>query len=148
MDMRLRSGIHKAAERRVIQFVDDYVDNCLAYAEALIELGLIVEISHDAEEAIAKARLLQPIAIVMDLYLPGVDGFEATRRLKADPSTRDIPVIALTGMSLSRCAKAAYDAGCSVVLAKPCAPERVALEVEGLTGSLGLKIDRGALQVS
>jgi CheY-like chemotaxis protein len=134
MSVRLKSGVHKATERRVIQFVDDYVDNCLVYAEALFELDFIVEIAHDADDALVKARDTQPIAIVMDLWLPGVDGFEATRRLRADPRTEHIPVIALTGMPLARCAKQAYEAGCASVLAKPCAPERLAEEIDRLTG--------------
>jgi CheY-like chemotaxis protein len=70
-----------------------------------------------------------PDLIVMDLSLPGIDGWEATRRLKADPRTKRIPVIALTGHALAGHSKGAMDAGCDAFITKPCLPERLLEEV-------------------
>ena len=71
------------------------------------------------------AREARPDAILMDLALPVLDGWEATRRLKADPATRDIPVIALTGHAVVAEARRAREAGCAQVLLKPAAPDVV-----------------------
>ena len=75
---------------------------------------------------------MHPDVIVMDLSLPGLDGWEATRRLKGDPRTRDIPVIALTGHALAGHSKGALDAGCDAFITKPCLPERLLDEIRAI----------------
>ena len=68
------SGVYeraRASGSRIVLFVDDYVDSCLIYTEAMFALGAELEMSHDGVEGIAKARALLPDAIVMDLSLPG-----------------------------------------------------------------------------
>jgi len=65
----------------------------------------------------------------MDLSLPVMDGWEATRRLKADDRTRLIPVVALTGHALAGHSKGAKDAGCDSFLAKPCLPDQLVAEI-------------------
>jgi two-component system, cell cycle response regulator DivK len=67
--------------------------------------------------------------IVMDLNLPQLDGWEATRRLKANDLTRAIPVIALTGLSVRHSKSAALEAGCDGFLTKPCYPDALADEI-------------------
>ncbi len=79
-----------------------------------------------AAQAIALAQAEPPAAILMDLSLPGVDGIEATRRLKADPRTRHVPVLAITGHVEAHVADAASAAGCDAFIVKPSpAPEVV-----------------------
>jgi two-component system cell cycle response regulator DivK len=113
----------------LILVVDDFLDNRQMYAEYLLFSGLRVEEAEDGHEALAKAFAMLPDLIVMDLSLPGIDGWEATRRLKADPRTKRIPVIALTGHALAGHSKGAMDAGCDAFITKPCLPERLLEEV-------------------
>jgi len=72
-----------------------------------------------ASEAVARAQAEPPVAILMDLALPGMDGIEATRLLKADPRTAHVPVVAMTGHVESRVADAACAAGCDAFIVKP-----------------------------
>jgi CheY-like chemotaxis protein len=68
----------------------------------------------------------------MDLALPRMDGWEATRRLKADPRTRHIPVVALTGHALAGHAEGAREAGCDAFVTKPCLPDALVAEIKRL----------------
>jgi two-component system cell cycle response regulator DivK len=113
----------------LILVVDDFLDNRQMYAEYLAFSGLRVEEAENGHEALEKAFAMLPDLIVMDLSLPGIDGWEATRRLKADPRTKGIPVIALTGHALAGHSKGAMDAGCDAFITKPCLPERLLEEV-------------------
>ena len=118
----------KAAAPLVL-VVDDFLDNRQMYAEFLEFSGLRVEEAENGHEALEKALALLPDLIVMDLSLPGIDGWEVTRRLKADARTKRIPVIALTGHALAGHSKGALDAGCDAFITKPCLPERLLEEV-------------------
>jgi two-component system cell cycle response regulator DivK len=109
----------------LILVVDDFLDSRQMYAEYLLFSGLRVEEAENGHEALEKAFAMRPDLIVMDLSLPGIDGWEATRRLKADPRTKRIPVIALTGHALAGHSKGATDAGCDAFITKPCLPERL-----------------------
>jgi CheY-like chemotaxis protein len=120
----LRSPVHQGRAQRVL-VVDDFDDNRVMYAEFLSYSGFEVEQACDGEEALAQTQRFLPDVVVMDLALPVVDGWEATRRLKADPATRHIPVIALTGHALDGHWRVAREAGCDAFLAKPCLPERL-----------------------
>jgi two-component system, cell cycle response regulator DivK len=113
----------------LILLVDDFADNRQMYAEFLLYSGLRVAEAENGHEALEKAFTLRPSAIVMDLSLPGMDGWEATRRLKADERTKAIPVMALTGHALAGHSKGAIDAGCDVFITKPCLPERLLEEI-------------------
>jgi CheY-like chemotaxis protein len=108
-----------------ILIVDDYDDNRQMYAEFLVHAGFHVVEACNGAEALAKAIDLVPDLIVMDLSLPVIDGWEATRRLKSNPTTLHIPVVALTGHALERHCREAQEAGCDGFLAKPCLPERL-----------------------
>ena len=103
--------------------VDDFADNRQMYAEYLAFVGYRVAEAENGQEALDKAFDLRPDVIVMDLSLPGMDGWEATRRLKSDARTRHIPVIALTGHALAGHSKGALEAGCDAFVTKPCLPE-------------------------
>ena len=102
------------------------------YALFLTYSGYEVLEAADGRAALEVAGLRLPDVIVMDLSLPVMDGWEATRRLKADPRTKNIPVIALTGHALPAHSRDACDAGCDAFLAKPCLPETLVAKVEEL----------------
>jgi CheY-like chemotaxis protein len=117
----------KAARGRgkvpLILVVDDYADNREMYSAYLRFQGLEVVEAANGTEALEHAFARRPDLVVMDLSLPGVDGWQATRLLKADARTKDIPVIAVTGHALAGAPERAADAGCDGFLTKPCLPE-------------------------
>jgi CheY-like chemotaxis protein len=84
----------------------------------------------DGEQAIEMAREHQPGLILMDVSIPKIDGWEATRRLKADPLTAHIPVIALTAHALASDREKAAAAGCDGYIPKPAQPQEVLQEVQ------------------
>jgi two-component system, cell cycle response regulator DivK len=109
----------------LVLVVDDYQDAREMYAEFLVASGLRVAEAESGEEAVEKARALLPDVIVMDLSLPGMDGWTATRVLKQDERTRRIPVVALTGNARADARASAHEAGCDAFLCKPCLPEEM-----------------------
>jgi two-component system, cell cycle response regulator DivK len=98
--------------------------------EANVEVRLMT--ASNGLEAVRLARDLAPRLVLMDLKMPILDGWEATRRLKADDRTRGIPVIALTGHALAGHSKGAMDAGCDAFITKPCLPERLMEEIKSM----------------
>jgi CheY-like chemotaxis protein len=116
----------------LILIVDDFADNREMYTQFLEFSGFRVAEAQNGHEALDRAFQLRPDLIVMDLSLPGLDGWEATRRLKADDRTRDIPIIALTGHALAGHSKGAIDAGCDAFITKPCLPERLMEEIKSM----------------
>ena len=106
----------------LVLVVDDYADSREMYADFLAFSGFRVVEARDGREALEKAAEVKPDLILMDLSLPGVDGWEATRRLKSDPRTREIPVVALTGHAFAGDADSALQAGCDAFITKPCLP--------------------------
>ena len=110
-------------QERVVLVVDDYEDNRLMYIEYLSDLGYRTLEAKDGAEAIAVAVAEAPDVIVLDLSMPGMDGWEAATRLKADARTRGIHIIALTGHAEARNRAKAREAGCDDFIAKPCAPQ-------------------------
>jgi two-component system, cell cycle response regulator DivK len=113
----------------MILVVDDTLDARELYAEYLRLAGLRAEVAEDGHEALTMAAALRPSVIVMDLAMPRMDGWEATRRLKADPVTRHIPIIALTGHAIARSRERAIEAGADGYLTKPCYPDSLLTEV-------------------
>ncbi len=118
-----------APQGPLVLVVDDYDDAREMYAESLLVSGFRVAEAADGAQAVELARSLSPDVILMDLSLPGVDGWEATRQLKADARTQHIPVVALTGHALSSAIDAAREAGCDRFVVKPALPEVVIDEV-------------------
>jgi CheY-like chemotaxis protein len=127
-----RGGKRTAASRQLVLVVDDFEDNRSMYAIYLSYSGYEVVEAADGIEAVNVASRTMPDIIVMDLSLPLMDGWEATRRLKANETTRHIPVIALTGHALAGHARDALAAGCDAFLAKPCLPETLVEKVQEL----------------
>jgi CheY-like chemotaxis protein len=116
--------------RPLVLVVDDFADNREMYSEYLSFSGYDVIEAQNGKEAIDAARARLPDIIIMDLSLPVMDGWEATRTLKADELTRGIPVVALTGHALEGHSRGAKDAGCDSFLAKPCLPEQLVAEIK------------------
>lgn len=108
-----------------ILIVDDFKDNREMYAYFLAERGFRVTEATDGEEALAKAAQLHPDLVVMDLSLPGMDGLEAARQLKAGEKTSHIPVVILTAYDLGSVAPAS----CEGFLTKPCLPDQMIREI-------------------
>jgi CheY-like chemotaxis protein len=113
----------------LILVVDDTRDSRELFAEYLRMAGFQTEQAGSGREAIDKAAALRPSAIVMDLEMPEMDGWEATRRLKADARTAGIPVVALSAHVMEDARKKATEAGCAGFLSKPCYPTDVAKEL-------------------
>jgi CheY-like chemotaxis protein len=128
----------RQAAGNLVLIVDDYQDCREMYAAYLTLAGFHVLKAADGRDAIAIARRTVPDLILMDLGLPGIDGCEATRLLKQDPLTRDVPVIALTAQTLPD-AETLDGAGFDGLIMKPCLPdelaERVAAAVRRPSGS-------------
>lgn len=126
-------------EAPLVLVVDDFEDNRLMYVEYLQYEGFRVAEAVNGLEAVERTVELLPDVIIMDLSLPVLDGWEATRRLKADERTKNIAVIALTGHAEPAHAKKARDAGCDDFIAKPCLPEqlvdRIRLHVDRVKGA-------------
>lgn len=114
-----------AAQKPLILVVDDYADAREMYSEYLEFSGFRTAQAKNGAEALEQAFELTPDVILMDLSLPVMDGWEATRRLKKDPRTKGIPVVALTGHALEGHSESARDAGCDAFLAKPCLPDEL-----------------------
>jgi CheY-like chemotaxis protein len=117
------------SERPRVLVVDDYPDAREMYAEYLQFSGFDVIEAGNGMEAIARAADSAPDIILMDLSLPVMDGWEATRRLKADKTTADIPIVALTGHALAGILEGAKKAGCDAFVTKPCLPEDLVKEI-------------------
>jgi two-component system, cell cycle response regulator DivK len=118
-----------ASKSQLVLVVDDFEDNRAMYVEYLQFQGFNVVEAVNGLEAVERTQELLPVVIVMDLSLPVMDGWEATRRIKADPRTKHIRVIALTGHAEPAHAKKALDAGCDDFVAKPCLPENLLAKI-------------------
>jgi two-component system cell cycle response regulator DivK len=115
-----------------VLLVDDYADAREMYAEYLKFAGFQVVEAANGLEALERALDESPDIILMDLSLPAMDGWEATRRLKADPRTAHILIVALTGHAVAGLAERARMAGCDAFVAKPCLPEDLVAEIRRL----------------
>src|ERR1035437_4746866 len=105
-----------------ILVVEDDPDNRRIVEKVLAVDGYTVVEAVDGIEALSKAQAERPDLILMDLALPNMDGWEATRRLKADPLTRRIPVVALVAVAMRGDEERARAAGCDDYLSKPARP--------------------------
>lgn len=121
----------RPASARVL-IVEDYEDTRQMYTKYLEYCGFEVSEARNGAEALQKAASERPDVIVMDLALPRVDGWEATRRLRAEPATQDVPVVALTGHALGGHEEVARSAGCDAFLTKPCLPDKLVAEIRRL----------------
>jgi two-component system, cell cycle response regulator DivK len=125
----------------LVLVVEDYQDAREMYAAYLTFSGYRVAEATNGVEAIEKTLELMPDIILMDLALPRMDGWEATRRLKENESTRHIPIVALTGHALAGHAEGARQAGCDAFVTKPCLPDALLAEIQRM---LSAKAEGGA----
>ena len=114
-----------------ILLVEDNEMNRDMLSRRLIRSGYEVVLAVDGEQGVALAAS-GPELVLMDMSLPVLDGWEATRRLKADPATREIPVIALTAHAMAGDEKKAREAGCDDFDTKPVEFARLLSKIEGL----------------
>ena len=115
-----------------ILLVEDNEMNRDMLSRRLIKRGYDVAIALDGEQGVAMARAELPALILMDMSLPGLDGWDATRQLKAMPETRGIPVIALTAHAMSGDREKATAAGCDDFDTKPVELTRLIEKIEAL----------------
>lgn len=106
-------------EPRKIMIVDDNRNNCLMLQNMLEPLGFKVIVAENGEVGVSKAIKTQPDLILMDLVMPIMNGYEATRILRADPSLKDIPIIAVSAGVLEADIEQSRTAGCNDFLKKP-----------------------------
>ena len=114
----------------LVLVVEDYQDAREMYAAYLSFSGYRVAEATNGVEAIEKTLELMPDIILMDLALPRMDGWEATKRLKRDERTKHIPIVALTGHALAGHAEGARQAGCDAFVTKPCLPDALVAEIQ------------------
>lgn len=117
-----------------ILLVEDHEDNRVALLAVLRREGYDATGARNGVEALESIANRRPDLVLMDLAMPVMDGREATRRLKQDPRTVDIPVLALTAMSLSVSWETLEQDGFSGLLTKPCMPPQLIAEVRRLAG--------------
>jgi CheY-like chemotaxis protein len=115
-----------------ILLVEDNEMNRDMLSRRLVRSGYEVLLAMDGGEGLAKARAESPDLILMDMSLPGIDGWEATRQLKAEPGTREIPVIALTAHAMTGDRQKALSAGCDDFDTKPVELPRLLTKIEAL----------------
>ena len=113
-----------------ILLVEDNEDNRIIYRLTLSHFGYEVDEAGDGQSGIRAATETLPDLILMDVSIPGIDGWEATRRLKADERTAHIPIVALTAHALASDRERAREVGCDGYLAKPIEPRRVVEEIQ------------------
>jgi two-component system cell cycle response regulator DivK len=131
----IRISVPTRYSKRTVLLVEDNEDNRSVYRNILNVAGFGVIEARNGEDAIRMAREDQPDLILMDISIPLIDGWEATRIVKGDESTSAIPVIALTAHALASDRAKAHECGCDGYLAKPCEPRRVISEVERFIGN-------------
>lgn len=117
-----------------ILLVEDNEENRDMLSRRLARRGYAVVLAADGAEGVAMAETEAPDLILMDMSLPVLDGWEATRRLKADPRTRPIPVIALTAHAMAGDRDKALGAGCDDYDVKPIELPRLLEKIEALLG--------------
>jgi two-component system cell cycle response regulator DivK len=115
-----------------ILLVEDNEMNRDMLSRRLIKKGYEVVMALDGEQALEMARAEPPDLILMDISLPGLDGWEATRRLKAMPETKTIPIIALTAHAMAGDREKCLEAGCNDYDTKPVEFPRLLGKIEGL----------------
>jgi CheY-like chemotaxis protein len=118
-----------------ILLVEDNELNSDMLTRRLQKRGYEVHLATDGEQAVAMTKSLQPHLVLMDISLPLIDGCEATRRIKADPATQSIPIIALTAHALPTEKSRALEAGCDDYDTKPVELQRLLGKITAVIGT-------------
>jgi two-component system cell cycle response regulator DivK len=112
-----------------ILIVEDQEDNRRILRDLLTSVGFEIVEALTGEEGVRRAEESRPDLILMDIQLPGLDGYDATRRIKANPALRAIPVIAVTSYALSGDDLKAFAAGCDAYVTKPFSPRALLAKI-------------------
>ena len=115
---------------KCILVVEDQEDNRQILRDLLTNAGFEMIEAENGEDAVASAQASRPDLILMDIQLPLLDGYEATRRIKADPDLKSIPIIVVTSYALSGDEKKARLAGCDAYVAKPFSPRQLLAKIK------------------
>ena len=134
------------ANSDVVLIVDDVPDNLAVLHDALDESGYTVLVATHGEAALQRAATVRPDIVLLDAMMPGMDGFEVARRLKADPQTAHIPIIFMTGLTETEYLVAALEAGGVDYVTKPIKPKEVLARMQvHLQGAREKRQTRNAL---
>ena len=112
-----------------ILVVEDHEDNRRILRDLLTSAGYEMIEAVTGKEGVAMAKTHRPDLILMDIQLPELDGYEATRRIKSDPALRPIPIIAVTSYALSGDDVKAFAAGCAAYVTKPFSPRQLLAKI-------------------
>ena len=118
-----------------ILVVEDTEDNRQILRDLLGMAGYDMLEAHDGAEGVAKASEHKPDLILMDIQMPVMDGYEATRQIKANPELKGIPIVAVTSYALSGDEEKARAAGCDAYIAKPYSPRQMLAKVREVLGA-------------
>ena len=114
---------------KLILVIEDQEDNRRIMRDLLTSAGFEIIEALSGEEGVSAAESHRPALILMDIQLPDFDGYEATRRIKANPALSSIPVIAVTSYALSGDDIKAYEAGCDAYVSKPFSPRKLLAKI-------------------
>lgn len=134
---RLKAARATPAETRppLVLVVDDFEDTRIIYAESLRFAGFRVAEAANGQDAVDIATKLSPDVVIMDLAMPVMDGWEATRRLKSDPRTKTIRIMAVTGHDEGAHRLLAWRAGCDDFFPKPVLPQQLIRRIKHCLGA-------------
>ena len=113
-----------------ILVVEDQDDNRRILRDLLTASGYELVEAVDGEQGLTAAEQERPDLILMDIQLPGIDGYEVTRRIKANEALRNIPIIAVTSYALSGDDQKAFEAGCDAYVTKPFSPRQLLAKIK------------------
>jgi two-component system cell cycle response regulator DivK len=114
---------------KLILVIEDQEDNRRIIRDLLTSAGYEIIEAVNGEEGVSSAETHRPELILMDIKLPDFDGYEATRRIKANPALRPIPIIAVTSYALSGDDVKAFEAGCDAYVSKPFSPRALLAKI-------------------
>lgn len=124
----------------LVLLAEDFEDARELYRDYLEFSGFDVRTANNGREAVDQAVALQPDVILMDASMPVLDGWQATRELKANPATRHIPILALTAHAFDDARQQASAVGCDGFVTKPCLPDDLVARIrETLAGSVATR---------
>jgi two-component system cell cycle response regulator DivK len=115
--------------KKRILAIEDHAENRRILGYLLASAGFEMIEAVTGEEGVAAAEKERPDLIIMDIQLPGLDGYEATRRIKANPALRHIPIIVVTSYALSGDDVKAFEAGCDAYVTKPFVPRELLAKI-------------------
>ena len=114
---------------KLILVIEDQEDNRRILRDLLTNSGYEVIEAIDGIKGVSSAETYRPDLILMDIQLPGIDGYEATRQIKANPDLKTIPIIVITSYALSGDDLKAFEAGCDAYVAKPFSPRELLAKI-------------------